>query len=177
MAIVGVVVVVLGGIGVLCALFVGSALVRAAVTLTNRMLGPSKLEPVDPIEDWDWDGDLGPVLPRRRGGGGGVPVPTYGNGMVIAFLATLATGGAFSVLAVLADEFGVGGAVPQGWATLTAAVLALVPGFAALTLLLIVLLPTTLPRAALTAFVHHALALFVVLAATTAFVLAAALLG
>ncbi|QJW97130.1 hypothetical protein [Frigoriglobus tundricola] len=177
MAIAGVFMFVLLGVVLLSALFAGGALVRAAVRLTNRLLGPAKTEPVDPIEDWDWDGDLEPVPPRRRTRAGAVPVPTHGNGMMIAFLSALASGIVFALLAVLVEELDVGDAVPPGWVVLALVALTAPPGLAALTLLLVMLLPTTLLRAALIALVHHALALFVVLVVVSAVFLVAEVFG
>jgi hypothetical protein len=151
---------VLGGVGVLCALLTGGALVRAAVTIANRVLGPPKEKSVDPIEDWDWDDDLEPARPRLRVGDKVIPVPGYGAAMGIAFLAALAAGVGFVVLGMVTDISGIAD-MEDEWTRAAVGVFTVPAEFAALTLVLTLLLPTTLTRAALTAFVHHALVLSV----------------
>ena len=72
--------------GVSIELPAGALLLRAAVVVANRILGPSQEETADPLPPWDWDDDPASGL-SRRGGGRAIPRPGCGYAAAIAFLA------------------------------------------------------------------------------------------
>jgi hypothetical protein len=136
--------------GLLVVLFVSALLLRAAAASASRMIGPP--EPEDAFGDWDdWDSDEPPR--RRRRGKASIPEPGLGKGMLIAFASSFATAVAGAVLAVIAEEV-FGDAGDEAAHAIALAALAAPAGFAALTLLLAGLLPTTFWRAALVAFLY-----------------------
>lgn len=148
--------------GVLFVLFVvllvGSALVRAAVSLANRVVG--RTEPPDTFGQWDdWDSDDEPayVKSRRRGRDGrAIPEPGIASGMLITLVSGLIHAGAGAVCAVLAEA--VTDDRPGGEeiaAVVALALVALVVTFVVHAFLLVLLLPTTFGRAALVGFFHY----------------------
>jgi hypothetical protein len=153
-----------GGLGFLVALVVGSVILRAAVALANRIIGPPKpkVETVDRFEDWDWDGELEDAKPRKKGKEKAVPEPGIGKGMMIASTVYVLTAFIGVVLAVffeaVADDVFDG---DEGAQIVLVVLFALPLGFVGMALLLTAMLPTTFSRAALVAFIYHFFALLV----------------
>lgn len=148
-----------GCFGLLVALIVGaligSVLLRGAVALANRVLGPEV--PPDTFGQWD-DWDTGEPGPRGRAGTGrAIPEPTLTIGMVISLaLGVVAFVGYVALGFVLGEVFD---DHPDGWVAFVLLTVLLAPFTAtALTVLVKLLLPTTFKRAAVVAFLHHFLA-------------------
>jgi hypothetical protein len=165
----------LAGVGFLVALLIGSTVLRAAVSVANRMVGPAKAraERADPFADWDWDGDLEDEEPRRRGGEKAIPEPGLGKGMMIASTIGVLTAAIGIVLGVFTEA--TAGELFDGDEETQIALLALFTlplGYVGATLLLTAMLPTTFGRAAVVAFVYHLFALILlVVGGGTIFVL------
>lgn len=144
-----------GGVfGVLVVLLVASTLLRAAVALVNRVLGPAA--PPDTFGQWDdWDSDE-PAPAVRKPSGRVVPEPGLATGMLVAFVAGLVNAVGYAVLAFVADAAFDDAGPPN---ELAAVVLLLLFGLplstAAHTVLLVPLLPTTFGRAGLVAAAYH----------------------
>jgi hypothetical protein len=157
---------VAAGLGLLLGLLIGAALLRAAVSIANRVSGPLKQERFDPVEDWDWDDE--PEDPRpRRTGEKAIPEPAVPKAMMIASTTGVVNVFIGLVLAVFAEALDVGD-LDDGPAVVLF-VLFLVPlGCAATALLLTVMLPTTFWRAALVSFVQYALVIVFALVAVAA---------
>ena len=86
-------------------LLVGSALLRAAVALANRTIGP--ITPKNKILDWDWDAeddDDDDLAEGRRELA--IPEPGLGQGMLIIFLTALVT---FAITFVLVNVLDIDG--------------------------------------------------------------------
>ena len=153
----GVVVFLLGCGGLLLGLsvglLVGSIILRAAVALANRFLGPPK--PPDTFGQWDdWDSD-DPTPVTRKNATRAVPEPGLATGLLITFVLGVSTAVGYAVLGFIAGEvLGLDG--PDEGLALVLIFLFGLPftGFL-LTFLLTLLLPTTFMRAMLVAFVHH----------------------
>lgn len=136
------------------ALLAGSAVLRAAVAVANRLVGPPKDRTPEPLYDWDWDGEE--EAKPRRAGRKVIPEPGFGKGMMIASTIGMATVFVALVLAVFAevvaeDLFEGAGAAR----VVVLAVLALPFAFVGASLLLAAMLPTAFRRAALVAFLYH----------------------
>ncbi|WP_439621732.1 hypothetical protein [Gemmata sp.] len=152
----------------LLALFVAAALLRAAVAITNRVIGTNQTETV---VGWDWDSPDDADEIRVTVGVPPVPEPGVARGMLIVFLAAAANAVALYVLGVVLFE-GLDASDDGTVQVLVYALTALV-GFAALVGLLVAMLPTTVRRAALAAALVYLVLL--VLAALVAGLVAAAL--
>lgn len=141
-------------------LFVGAALLRAAVALANRSIGPVKSD--EPI-GWDWDADEDDEDPIPADGGPAVPEPSNWLGMRILFLGLLVHLALVVVLQVLLLEVL---EVRRGVESVPGALLGLALGFLALSGIVAGLLPTTYKRAALVTLYAYlivgAIAVFVV---------------
>lgn len=163
-----------GLVAFLVLLFVGAFVLRAAVAISNRLTGPPKpdaAEPADRFEDWDWDGELEGER-RRREPEKAIPEPGVGRGMMIASTAgVLAV--LFGVLLALVFEALDDDPFDRDEEARFAAlgVLTLPFSFIGTALVLTAMLPTTFPRAALVAFLYHALALAVLAAVAGSIVL------
>jgi hypothetical protein len=132
--------------GLLLALFVAAALLRAAVAIANRVVGTKLTETV---VGWEWDSADDEDEVRVTVGVPPIPEPGVARGMVIVFLAAAANAVSLYVLGVVLFE---GLDAYDDWTAqaLAYAVTVLV-GFAALVGLLAAMLPTTARRAALAA--------------------------
>ena len=151
------------GIGLLIGMVAGAAVVRAAVALANRLIGPVKPPARDPVEDWDWDAEPEEERPRRKSESRAIPEPGVGKGMMIASASNVLTAFVGFVLGAMAEELEPG-AMDDGWGALALAVCTLPFGFAALALLLVPMLPTTLLRAAQVSFLYHVIGSLILLA-------------
>jgi hypothetical protein len=143
-----------------------SLLLRLAVALTNRLMGPGAaekaIERVAPrggrIAEWDWDDwddefeDRGPPpLPLRRRG---QAIPEPGVLMCLGVvIVTAFTFGLACVLLIFAAE-SMGLRVRREESQLAVAVAALPVAFLTLSVMLVVGLPTTFWRAAMVAFLY-----------------------
>ncbi|HEY1188346.1 MAG TPA: hypothetical protein VGE74_11855 [Gemmata sp.] len=140
-------------LGFAVALLIGSVILRAAVALANRFLGP----PVQPdtFGQWDdWDSDE-PGPRARKARSRLIPEPSLAIGMLVTFAVGIAGVFGYAVLGVITDElFGRGGP-DEPLLVLFFIALGLPVTALALTLTLVLLLPTTFTRAALVAFIHH----------------------
>jgi hypothetical protein len=145
-----------GGVAVL---LVAALLLRLATSVTNKMLGGPARAEVRPrsrggIPEWDWDDwddeDVPAQRPRR--GRGGVPAAGFGTCVVSAFLTALVFGLAFILLGFAAEENGL--RMRHVETRLAIAIVALPIAYLTLTVMLILLLPTTFWRAAMVAFVY-----------------------
>ncbi len=142
-----------GLIGLVAALLVGSVIVRAAVALANRILGPAEVP--DTFGQWDdWDSDEPAPKPRKHKTRV-IPEPGLATGMLVTLLSGLVGPGGIVVCAVLAREAFNDLDGPDELVPLAFLILLLPIGFGLLTLLLSMLLPTTFWRAARVAFLHY----------------------
>jgi hypothetical protein len=149
----------LGG-GLLVLLVLG-ALLRLAVSLTNRSLAPARLPAPPPrsggIPEWDWDdwdddgadGRLEPQRPWRAPRA--IPEPGTLKGMSIMLLTSLGCGFTYVMMGFAAQELGF--RMHRDATQFAVAVLNLPIGWLMLTTLLSIGLPTRFGRAALAAFV------------------------
>lgn len=147
-------------IGLLIGMVAGAAVLRAAVALANRMIGPVRTAHVL-VDDWDWDAEPEEERPRRTRDARAIPEPSVGKGMAIASAANVLTAFVAFVLGTVAEETGVldeeaGGAIVVG-------LIALLCGSAGFTVLLVPMLPTTFTRAALVAFLYYLFGLLILL--------------
>lgn len=146
-------------LSVVVGLLIGSVLLRGAVALANRVLGPEV--PPDTFGQWDdWDSDE-PGPRARTGTGRALPEPTLTTGMVV----TLALG-VVQFVGYVALGFVVGEVFDdhpdESVALVLVSVLMLPVTATVLTVLVKLLLPTTFKRAALVAFLHHFIAVVAV---------------
>ena len=144
-------------IGVLVVLFIGSALLRAAVALANKTIGPVR---PSPSVLWDWDAaeedDDDHGRPRR--GAEAMPEPGIAQGMLIVMLAGLVQ----AVVTVAARIlFDLDTDIDDGEVLVFIAFSTLV-GFGTMTGMIASMLPTTGKRAALAALFYHLIAIAVV---------------
>jgi hypothetical protein len=142
-------------IGVLVVLFIGSALLRAAVALANKTIGP--VSP-SPSVMWDWDAaeeddDYG----RPRRGADAMPEPGIAQGMLIVFVSSLVQ---LVVTVAARILFDLDTDIDDGEVLLLIAFSTLV-GFGVLTGMIASMLPTTGKRAALAALFYHLIAIAV----------------
>jgi magnesium-transporting ATPase (P-type) len=145
-------------LGFVVALLLGSVMLRTAVRIANRSIGPLKAKRADSFPDWDWDGDLEDEEPRHPQKA--IPEPGLGKGMMIASTLGVVTVFIGIALAVFADT--VAEDLFEGDEDTQIALLAMFTlplAFVSSTLLLAVMLPTTFWRAALVSFVTHVFAL------------------
>jgi len=151
------------GAGAICPLFAGlailaaaSALLRIAVVLANRAIGPvNKDAPIG----WDWDADEDDELVEPPGESAAIPEPSLGVGMFIVFLAAVAhVVAGFGLRFVLALDNG-WNHVEDNLVVVAAHLLGISAGFLVMMAFLASLLPTTPKRAALTALLFHLLLL------------------
>ncbi|QJW99630.1 hypothetical protein [Frigoriglobus tundricola] len=162
--------------GVSVELLVGAFLVRAAVAVANRVLDPVKEWPADSAAaDWHGDDHWEPVAPHSNEDERAIPTPGCGTALVIAFLAAFLEAGAFFGLLLLLD-LGNLADVNDRWTRVGIAVFSILFGFAGLTPLLALALPVTIRRAALVAFIHYTVGLFVTASVTGALIAVAAAL-
>ena len=136
-------------------LMVGSALVRAAAALANRVVGPVK--PPDTFGQWDdWDDDHEPayVKSRRRGRADrAVPEPGITKGMLVTLVAALVDAVVFGFLTVVAEVMA--GRPSDKLVAVAVLFVGLPATFVVHAFLLMLLLPTTFRRAALVAFFNY----------------------
>ena len=143
-------------VGFFVVLLIGSVILRAAVSIANRSVGPVKAKVVDPFPDWDWDDELEDE-PRRSGEA--IPEPGLAKGMMITSTIAVLTAFIGVMLRVLTEDlaeamFGGDDEVVQ----IIALVVVTTPfSFAGATLLLVAM-PTTFWRSALVAFLYHCFA-------------------
>ena len=147
-------------IGLLIGMVAGAAVLRAAVALANRLIGPVK-PARDPVDDWDWDAEPEEERPRRKSDERTIPEPGVGKGMMIASATNVLTAFVGFVLGTVADDAGIldeeaGGAIVVG-------LIALLFGSAGFAVLLVPMLPTTFTRAALVAFMYYLFGLLILL--------------
>ncbi len=133
--------------GLFIGLLIGSVIVRSAVALVNRMIGPVKTDDFGQWGDWDSDEEPAYVRNRRRGGEQAVPEPGFATGMLVTFVAGIAhlfIGVVVGILAadVLEDLF------DDELVVFAVFVLSTPLVFAFVTLTVRTLLPTTFWRAA-----------------------------
>ncbi len=96
----------LGCGGALVALFVGlllaSVILRGAVALANRLLGPVK--PPDMFGQWDdWDSDE-PAPKPRKNPNRAIPEPNLATAMLVAFISGIVNCCGYIVCVILAEE-------------------------------------------------------------------------
>ena len=149
------------GFGALCGcgayllcLALGAAILRGAVALANRIVGPVKTDTFGNWDDWDSDDEPAYVRSRRRGGKRAIPEPGIGKCILMLFATSLISLVVTYVLAYFAQELldlRMRGEESQ----IAAAVISLPVTFAALTLVLVALLPTTFWRAAMVGFLYY----------------------
>jgi hypothetical protein len=147
-----------GSFGLLVVLVLGSALLRAAVSLANTMIDPRKAnpEPVDPFADWDWDGELEDEKPRRKKKEKAVPEPGMGKGMMIASTLGAATAFVAIVLAIFGSVVAEDLFEDDEPARIFVLVLFTLPfSFIGSALLLAAMLPTTFSRGLLVTFIYY----------------------
>jgi hypothetical protein len=157
---------IFGGIGLLVAMVLGAAFLRAAVSVANRVVREPK---ADPFADWDdeeweewkeWEKDERSRRRRVKA----IPEPGMGKGMLVSAAVGVLTVLAGYILGALVEAVEPGAFRGDGeLAVLVVAALALVLGFAGTTLILTAMLPTTFGRAALVAFLYHVIAVLAVL--------------
>lgn len=153
-------------LGVACGCFtavivlvVAGALLRLAVALANKVVGPGKPKARSGgIPEWDWDdwddepgGSDAPVRPPRFAPV--IPEPGTVNATVIVFATAVVFGVAFVVLGVLAEEL-VGLRMWRDESKVLIGLLGFPVAAGAMTLLLVWMLPTTFWRAAMVTFLY-----------------------
>lgn len=150
-------------------LLVGAVLLRGAVAVANRFLGPPA--PPDSFGQWDdWDSDE-PAPVARAGPARAVPEPGLATGMLITFVLAGVAAVGYVALAVIVEGVLGFNELDGGLEFVLLFLLGLpFTGFT-LSLLLTALLPTTFTRAVLIAFLYH------LLGVVGAGVVAAALMG
>jgi hypothetical protein len=140
--------------GVLLAALVAGSLLRLAVSITNKMVSPARAPASGGIAEWDWDDwddeYTAPARPRRKTGG--IPEPGLVKCMLIVFLSALVYGLAFVLLGFASEELL--NLRLRGDAQLVIGLFALPVGALALAVLLCAMLPTSIWRGALVAFVY-----------------------
>jgi hypothetical protein len=144
------------GLAAVLVLAVASALLRVAITLANRTIGP-----VNPgvVIGWDWDADEDDEPVEPEGPSPAIPEPGLGQGMAFVFLAAVVnTVLGFGLRFVLTVEAGRDRS-DDGPIAVAAHLIGLVAGFLTLLALLASSLPTTPRRAALAALIFHLLLL------------------
>ena len=157
-----------------------ASLLRGAISLTNKFVGPARpgARPGGGIAAWDWDDwddeYAAPARPRR--GPGAVPDPGLFKCMAVVFATALVFALGF-VLAGFAAEELIGLRMWRDEAKLVIAVLTLPVADLALTVLLIVMLPTTFWRAVLVALVYNLILLAIALIVAAIVFVLAALIG
>jgi hypothetical protein len=130
-------------------LLIGAAILRAAVSLANKVVGGGR-KSSDRWDDEYGDYDDDDYRPRRRGrrdDGGAIPEPTLGRGMLIVFVNGIVNFVVGFVLGLM-----IAAAMPNKpteTVQLVANVIGLPIGFLTAAGLLTVMLPTTFPRACL----------------------------
>jgi hypothetical protein len=135
-------------------LLVGSALLRAAVSLANRTIGPVARK--NKILDWDWDAeDDDDDLVEGRGELA-IPEPGLAQGMLIIFLSALVN---FAVTFVLANALDIDRHWNRGDVAgyLGVYLLGVLAGYVAMMGFLAGMLPTRPGRAALAALFFYLL--------------------
>ncbi len=145
--------------GILLILLVGSSLLRLAVSIANRLVGPVKnrVAPSGGIAEWDWDDwDDEYSTPTKRGWSGqdgfAIPEPGFPKCAGILVLTALASAFGFFLLTLAAEAVGLR---PHSDDTqLAILILDLPVASFALTLLLVAMAPTTFWRAAMVAFLY-----------------------
>ena len=163
-----------GLVAFLTLVLVGAMILRAAVAIANRLTGPPKpdrTESEDRFEDWDWDGELEDER-RRRKPEKAIPEPGLGKGMMIASTAGVLTV-LFGVLLATALDMLIDDPFDRDETGQVAAlaVFTLPFSYIGTALVLTGMLPTTFSRAALVAFLYHALGLGVLAAVAGTIVL------
>jgi hypothetical protein len=151
----------IAGLGLLIGLLGGVAVVRAAVGVTNRLLGPPRAKAFDTDEEWEWEEWDEPEELHRKGEKA-IPEPGFGRAVAIAFAGGVVNAVAAFILVVVGEAVDAGD-LDDGPALVLLVLFAGPLGFAALTLFLTAALPTTFWRAALVAFVHYAIVLLIAL--------------
>jgi hypothetical protein len=142
-------------IAVLVVLFVGSALLRAAVALANKTIGP--IRPSASVL-WDWEAaEEDEEYARPRRGAPAMPEPGIGQGMLIVFLAGLIQL-AVTVAVRIVLDLDIERDLDRGEVLLFAAFSTLV-GFGVLAGMTASMLPTTGRRAALAALFFYLIVL------------------
>ncbi len=142
---------------VLVVLFVGSALLHAAVALANRIIGPVS-PPIKPI-GWDWDAEEDEDEDEEQRAKPAMPEPGLGQGMVILFLTAVAE---FVVGFLLTAVFE-GDRWGRDWTdTPLPYLLVGAAGFLVMLWLLAGMLPTTAKRAALATLCFHLIIIIIV---------------
>ena len=168
--------------GVLCAcaaaasaVLVAGALLRLAVTLSNRVAGPAPARtgaPQGGIPEWDWDDWDDEFAPaRKRRAAGPIPHPGMVKACAITFVTAVVFALGFVLTGFAVEEIGM-----RMWRGDTKAAVALVnlPVAAlAMAVQLVLMLPTTFWRAAMVTFVFG-LALFALAALVGCVMFAAA---
>ena len=140
-------------LGVLIVLFVGAALLRAAVAMANKAIGPLK---PSASALWDWEaGDDDYDRPRR--GTAAMSEPGIGQGMLILFLTALVQLVVTVVVRILFD-IDTRYDLDDGEKVLFVAFSTLV-GFGMMTAMIANMLPTTGKRAAVAALFYYLICL------------------
>jgi hypothetical protein len=163
---------ILAGLGFLIALLIGAVVVRAAVSISNKLIGSPKREPetFGRVEEWEWDDEPEEEHPRRKREKA-VPEPGVGKAMMIASTGGVTNAFIVLVIGVFLEALDVD-PIDEDLTIAVLAVVSLPFSFVALTLLLTAMLPTTFWRAALVAFVHYALVVVIGIVAGAAIYLA-----
>ncbi|AMV24380.1 hypothetical protein VT84_08285 [Gemmata sp. SH-PL17] len=169
-----------GGVllGLFLGLLIGSAILRAATALANRIFKPTKRTDEDTFGQWDdWDsGEPGPGA--RKNADRTIPEPGIATGMLITFLWGVVHACCYGILGgLMALAFDDMGARNEWLAPLVLFCFSLPASYLALALLLVVTLPTTFGRAALVAFLNYAIGLGIALVIGTAVSLAWSAVG
>ncbi|MBP3957497.1 hypothetical protein J8F10_19795 [Gemmata sp. G18] len=162
-------------IGVLVGLLIGAVILRLAVSFANRIIGPVK--PPDTFGQWDdWDSDE-PAPKARTHPDRVIPEPGFATGMLTTFLTGIVDVCCYGFVVFIKysvfDDLG----GPDEWVPFALIFFCLPASYLALTALLTSLLPTTLRRAALVAFLNYAATLVIALIAGVAVLLAWSAVG
>jgi hypothetical protein len=143
-------------IGLPIGLLIGAVILRAAISIANKVLGPPRQS------EWDDEYDGSARRRRRFGSDGVIPEPGIGKAMLIV----LATGFVnFIVSFAIGFAIGAGGAAAQANAQRTQALaqLAGLPvSFLVMSGMLTMMLPTTFPRACLVTVFQFLISLLIV---------------
>lgn len=142
-------------------LLVGAVILRAAVSLANKVVGGSPDQEAE--DDYDWDSDEDDPPTRRTRPGGAVPVPGLGRAVLIVFAAGLAN---VLVGIVVGLAFGAARAAGGGFngpgPRLAAQLVSLPFGFLVSACIGGAMLPTTFPRACLVTLFQYLIGLVIV---------------
>jgi hypothetical protein len=144
--------------GALATAVLVASLLRLAISLTNKIVGPAQVKSQSSggIAEWDWDDwdDEYSTPARSRRRKGTIPEPGILKCVGIVLATAFVFGLGFIVVAFVLEDLG-GLGMWRDEAQLAAAILNLPVADLALSVLLVVMLPTSLSRAMMVAFVYN----------------------